>query len=386
MLTLEDGLVENLTAVWFLLAGLLLFATALVERSFFRRCIYILGGMAMMFFSGEEISWGQRIFGFATPDFLMGLNSQGEFNVHNTVGPWRGLRKNGTLLLCMVSGAAFFCRKDRLFGIPLPSILLVLGFLVVLSLSYRRMEFPVFVFLLFVVIYALFSKQGRLFMITVATAALVLALSYVEHHVSHHFTNANEELHEYLLGTVCLSYSLELLLAQGRLAAISWVPSFTGLKLLDRWSFWPTICSLFIGGSIGLMFFEYDAARARTAIIMEAYRSVMSAEPVIRSDFDVYFMRNQLIYFKEPCDPADTEPRFFLHIIPADANDLSQIRKPYGFDNHDFSFGDYGMGMSFGGKCLTISPLPDYKISNIRTGQFTKEDGQWKHFWEAEVS
>ena len=388
MLTLEDGLVENLTAVWFLLAGLLLFATALVERSFFRRCIYILGGMAMMFVGGEEISWGQRIFGFATPDFLMGLNYQGEFNVHNTdTIKWGRLRQNGTLLLCMVTGVAFFCRKDRLFGIPLPSILLVLGFLVVLSLSYKRMEHPAFVFargkeLVFVIIYALFSKQGRLFMITVATAALVLAVSYVEHQVSGRYIG---ELHEYLFGTVCLFYSLELLLAQGRLAAISWVP-FTGLKLLDRWSFWLIICSLFIGGSIGLTFFEYDAARARTAIIMEAYRSVRSAEPVIRSNYDVYLMRNELIYFKEPCDPADTKPGFFLHIIPADANDLSQIRKPYGFDNLDFNFGHYGMGMSFGGKCLAIRPLPDYKITNIRTGQFTREDGQWKQFWEAEVS
>ncbi len=48
-LSREDYWVENLTAVWFLLAGLLLFVTALVERSFFRRCVYILGGMAMVF-------------------------------------------------------------------------------------------------------------------------------------------------------------------------------------------------------------------------------------------------------------------------------------------------------------------------------------------------
>ena len=33
----EDDWVESLTAVWFLLAGLVLFVTALVERSFFRR-------------------------------------------------------------------------------------------------------------------------------------------------------------------------------------------------------------------------------------------------------------------------------------------------------------------------------------------------------------
>ncbi len=360
----EDGLVENLTAVWFLLAGLLLFATALVERSFFRRCIYILGGLAMTFVCGEEISWGQRIFGFATPDFLMGLNVQEEFNVHN-IDPagWTNIRQNGVLLLCMVTGAAFLCRKDRLFGIPLPSILSVLGFLVVISLSSngKRTDILTVVFarekeLLFVVIYALLAKQGRLFMITVATVVLVSA-SLSEQ-------PPFPEFHEYLLGIVCLFYSLDLLLAQGRLAAISWVP-FTGLKPLDGRSFCLMICSLFIGG-VGLMFFELFA-------VMEAYRSVRSAEPVIRSDFDVYLMRNQLIYVKESCDPADTEPRFFLHVIPADANDLPLNRKRHGFDNLNFNFGDYDKGLSFGGKCLMIRSLPDYKMANIRTGQFTRK-------------
>ena len=61
----------------------MLLVTALLERSIFRRCVYILGGMAMVFAAGEEISWGQRIFGFATPDLLMTLNEQKEFTVHN---------------------------------------------------------------------------------------------------------------------------------------------------------------------------------------------------------------------------------------------------------------------------------------------------------------
>ena len=133
-LTKEDEWVENLTAVWFLLAGFLLFGTAWMERSFFRRCVYILGGLAMVFAAGEEISWGQRIFGFATPDFLMGLNEQKEFTVHNIANKtFDIIYLNGTLILCMATCAAFFCRKDRLFGIPLPSILLMLGFLIVLS-------------------------------------------------------------------------------------------------------------------------------------------------------------------------------------------------------------------------------------------------------------
>ena len=38
----------------------------------------------MMFVGfGEEISWGQRIFGFSTPDSLAEINVQTEFNLHN---------------------------------------------------------------------------------------------------------------------------------------------------------------------------------------------------------------------------------------------------------------------------------------------------------------
>lgn len=36
-----------------------------------------------VFVAGEEISWGQRIFGFATPPSLHEVNAQGEMNVHN---------------------------------------------------------------------------------------------------------------------------------------------------------------------------------------------------------------------------------------------------------------------------------------------------------------
>ena len=34
-------------------------------------------------------------------------------------------------------------------------------------------------------------------------------------------------------------------------------------------------------------------------------------QPAIRSDWDVYLVRNALIYKKEQCIPEDVEPRFF---------------------------------------------------------------------------
>src|SRR5690606_27922034 len=41
--------------------------------------------LAILFFfgAGEEISWGQRILGFDTPDELSAVNAQDEANLHN---------------------------------------------------------------------------------------------------------------------------------------------------------------------------------------------------------------------------------------------------------------------------------------------------------------
>ena len=415
-LSREDRWVENLTAVWFLLAGLLLFVTALMERSFFRRCVYVLGGMAMVFAAGEEISWGQRIFGFATPDFLMHLNQQKEFTVHNIANDMFTLiYLNGTLILCMITSAAFFLRKDKLFGIQLPSIPMMLGFLIITSYasgadftdyfgnSFREnlrlirdsLGFIIIEekgLLIFFLIFALFSGHVKLVIASAATLVLTLALAYLNYYSIEVKVNA-ENLHsveslfdlgvrgslfearEYLFGICCLFYCLELLLAQGRLAPISQAP-FTALKLPGRWiPSWVMTCSLVIIGSIGLIFFEYFNATAKTVPIEGAYRSITAGEPVVRSSFDVYLTENTLTYVKEPCTLADTEPPFFLHMIPADANNLPDDRKQHGFNKLEFNFGRYN-GKNFGGKCLVIRSLPDYKITSIRTGQYIRGEGQ----------
>ncbi len=402
----EDHLVEYITVVWVLLSGFLLFVTAWMEPSLFRRCAYILGGMAMVFFAGEEISWGQRIFGFATPDFLMPLNQQGEFTAHNIAnGTFDIIHLNSALILCMATSAALFCRKDRLFGIPLPSIPLMLGFLIMISydsgtgirdesitnfreyiMGVRRSFGFILVeekgLLLLFLIYSLFSGKAKLIIASAATLSLVFALSYVNYH-SGVDRGSLFEAREYLLGICCLFYSLELLLAQrrlaaisprvfrlaapklaiplGRLAAISPSP-FSGMNLPGgRIPFWLTTCSLVIAGSIGLMFFEHYTRQSEE---MTAYDYLMDlvgdSQPSIRSDFDVYLIENTLVYVKEPCARADTEAMFFLALFPVDVNDLTNHRKQYGFDNLDFRF--YEDGVRSDGRCMTAEALPYYDI------------------------
>lgn len=82
----EQGIAETLQVLaWLGTAG---FAVAIGLRSH-RDGVPVLGwlygivALFSIFVVGEEISWGQRIVGWSTPEALESLNRQGETNVHN---------------------------------------------------------------------------------------------------------------------------------------------------------------------------------------------------------------------------------------------------------------------------------------------------------------
>ena len=103
-------------------------------------------------------------------------------------------------------------------------------------------------------------------------------------------------------------------------------------------------------------------------------REGAAGEPIARGAFDVYAADGALVYVKEPCDSADTEERFFAHVVPERAADLPEDRKPYGFDNLDFDF--FPNGALFEGKCAARTALPDYSAASVRTGQYTGGEGE----------
>ncbi|MGK0187960.1 MAG: DMSO/TMAO reductase YedYZ heme-binding membrane subunit [Verrucomicrobiales bacterium] len=93
-LSAEDGAFEMFGALCFLGVSLqqlrLFFASDLPKKQrlvpFFHRNVFMLGLAVMFFFAfGEEISWGQRIFGWQTPDAILETNQQQETNIHNLV-------------------------------------------------------------------------------------------------------------------------------------------------------------------------------------------------------------------------------------------------------------------------------------------------------------
>ena len=111
-----------------------------------------------------------------------------------------------------------------------------------------------------------------------------------------------------------------------------------------------------------------------------AYRAALASEPVARNAFNLYLLDDNLVYTQERCDHEDTQPRFFLHIVPERVEDLPRNRRESRFDNLDFEF--FLRGALFDGRCVAVVPLPDYSIASVRTGQF----GPQGEIWSAEFA
>ena len=115
--------------------------------------------------------------------------------------------------------------------------------------------------------------------------------------------------------------------------------------------------------------------------LRETYAALSAIQPNVRADFDLYWQGNRLIYLRETCAATDTAANFFLHILPADRDDLPAERQSAGFANMDFAFDQ--RGGHFAGRCVAVIFLPHYPIKAIRTGQHIPGQGE---VWAAELT
>ena len=112
-------------------------------------------------------------------------------------------------------------------------------------------------------------------------------------------------------------------------------------------------------------------------------RHVAHGTPVLESpDHDVYFIErdtgNELLYFRDHCPNDQSYDRFyaqhismggsrvFVHVWPADANDLPVARRQFGFDAL-VDFQPRLLGWRKDGKCYAVCRLPD-GIAKVRAG------------------
>ena len=395
----EGDLREAVTAACLFLASLLLFVLAKMEKVRIRRCAYLLGGLAMAVGCGEELSWGQHIFGFSPPDFLVRFHSKKELNIHNIVIVQSYLRYTLAmvpLLLCIVACTACFCRKDHICGIPLPSAPLMLSFLLVIYPEYTLTGTRLWsilsgpgVLLLSFFIFSLFSKQVRLCIFTAALMTMPAAALYANFRCDCYAWYTDDETLECLLALAYLLYAAELWRAKGGGSAASWRPLrrlAAGLKAPVRRlpPPWLMVSALMAAGSSGLAVSGHLASRTTADAFAEDLRRIMAVEPVARSEFDVHLMEDSLIYSKEPCMFKDLSPPFFLHVYLADRNELPRHRIIHGFDNLDFHALQRRAVMSEG-KCMVKRQLrlPNNRAgARIATGQWWPHEG--RTLWRAE--
>ncbi len=85
----EDGAAENLQVLFFALAWILTFPV--IGRLWkggakLFAAMYMVLCLGLFFIIGEELSWGQRIFGWETSEEMKAINKQEETNIHNIEG------------------------------------------------------------------------------------------------------------------------------------------------------------------------------------------------------------------------------------------------------------------------------------------------------------
>src|SRR5262245_11646687 len=118
----EDGVVEWATFLAYAFAAgwLLLVVRKQSPSWWFKGATFLLAAFCLVV-AGEEISWGQRLFGFKPPDVFLERNFQQELNLHNVLMDERGLGfalESKHLVIAIVLGFAcvwpWLVRRRRL--------------------------------------------------------------------------------------------------------------------------------------------------------------------------------------------------------------------------------------------------------------------------------
>ena len=109
--------------------------------------------------------------------------------------------------------------------------------------------------------------------------------------------------------------------------------------------------------------------------------------PPIRSTFTILVHDNRITYVKSPCAEKDLVNRFFLHITPADANDLVEENEHLGFNVLDFNSDEDHVGVTMHEDgCLVTRTLPEYELKHIFTGQVVRvENPSGEITWKGPV-
>ena len=122
-LYMENGWIEVSTVI-FLIIAIALGALFLKSHNFsnynWLRRWFILLILGCIYFAGEEMSWGQHIFGWETPRGWLGINDQSETNLHNTSPLFDQIPRNLLSVAALIGGilVPFYRIFTKNFPVP----------------------------------------------------------------------------------------------------------------------------------------------------------------------------------------------------------------------------------------------------------------------------
>jgi len=76
-------------------------------------------GLGCVYFAGEELSWGQSVFHWDTPQLMEEVNDQGETNIHN-ISSWFDQKPRLLLELWVLVGGVLFHLWSQMTGRKYP--------------------------------------------------------------------------------------------------------------------------------------------------------------------------------------------------------------------------------------------------------------------------
>jgi len=118
----ELGFIELATPIMLvpaIISGFIIFSNR--EKLVTKQLAYwiLLVTLACIYIAGEEISWGQQLVGWGTPEWVKEVNDQRETNLHNT-SSWFDQKPRVLLEIFIFVFGIFLPLKRKLQGIDLP--------------------------------------------------------------------------------------------------------------------------------------------------------------------------------------------------------------------------------------------------------------------------
>ncbi len=220
LLSREDHVIEYLSSFFLLFSSFFFLRSFIHSKSHHstepKWSMFLLLGISVLFFlaAGEEVSWGQRLFDFSTPEYLSTINDQNEFNFHNINKKlFDRLLDRVTIIFVIVTSAFILLKKDAVIGIKIPDIYIICAFAI--TPFYRQdsvLDFHHLVYLplIALLIYAIINKAKQSSVAIIATLIVSFLIPVIHTKYYHLFpshNNSANEFKEFLFCLSCLAYS-----------------------------------------------------------------------------------------------------------------------------------------------------------------------------------